>query len=134
MLINCSVCLGDIDLLDKQVSITNCGHFFHSQCLHDWLAQQSNCPECRTIVTRGNFASNIFPKINHDKMKSLEDKCGKLQSEVLEKEKECETVQKINQEILSRLKSLEDRCDGFQNEIFLLKISNSAMNESKLIV
>ena len=84
MLVNCSVCLGDINLFDKEVSILNCGHFFHSHCLDNWLVQQMNCPECRAIVTRGKFARNIFPKVNDEtasKLKMLEDKCESLQSE-----------------------------------------------------
>ena len=85
MLVNCSVCLGDINLLIyKEVSIINCGHFFHSHCLNNWLAQQMNCPECRAIVTRDNFVRNIFPKVNDEtvnKLKMLEDKCERLQNE-----------------------------------------------------
>ena len=84
MLVNCSVCLSDINLFDKEVSILNCGHFFHSNCLNDWLQQQMNCPECRTIVTRGTFAQNIYPKINGETLsqwKSLKDKFGDLEKE-----------------------------------------------------
>ena len=102
MLINCSVCLADINLLDKEVSITKCGHFFHSHCLNDWLAQQMNCPECRAIITRDNFIRNIFPK--------------------------------VNEETASKLKSLEDRCESLKSENVLLKMTNSALKESKLIV
>ena len=84
MLVNCSVCLGDINLFDTEVSILNCGHFYHANCLNDWFQQQMNCPECRTIVRRGNFVTNIFPKVNQEmvnKLKSVEDKFGKLQIE-----------------------------------------------------
>ena len=102
MLINCSVCLADINLFDRKVSILNCGHFFHSQCLNNWLAQQMNCPECRAIVTRANFVRNIFPK--------------------------------VNEETASKLKSLEDRCESLKNENFLLKMGNSGLNESKLVI
>ena len=84
MLINCSVCLADINLFDKEISILKCGHFYHEKCLSDWLQQQMNCPECRAIVSRGEFARNIFPKYNQEtlnKLKSLEDKCGDLEKE-----------------------------------------------------
>ena len=77
MLVNCSVCLADINLLDKEGSILNCGHFFHAICLNNWLKQQLNCPECRAIVKRGNFVSNIFPKVSRQ-VKALEDKSGVL--------------------------------------------------------
>ena len=83
MLVNCSVCLGDINLFDKEVSILNCGHFFHANCLNDWLNQQMNCPECRAIVCRGEFARKIFPKYNQEiikKLKYLKDKRGDLET------------------------------------------------------
>ena len=79
-----SVCLGDINLFEKEISILNCGHFFHDNCLNDWLNQQMNCPECRAIVTKGNFVRNIFPKVNDETLsqwKSLKDKCGDLEKE-----------------------------------------------------
>ena len=85
MLVNCSVCLDSINLLDREVSILNCGHFFHANCLNGWLDQQLDCPECRAKVTVGNFARNIFPKLNQEtvkQFKSLEDKYSKLQKEV----------------------------------------------------
>ena len=84
MLVNCSVCLGDINLFDKEISILNCGHFFHANCVNDWLQHKMNCPECRAIVIRGNLARNISPKINQEmvnKFKSLKDKFSKLQNE-----------------------------------------------------
>ena len=86
MLINCSVCLENINLFEKDFSILNCGHFFHDNCLNDWLNQQMNCPECRARVTRGNFAMNILPKFNDETLnqwKSLKDKKFFLEMENL---------------------------------------------------
>ena len=71
-------------MFDKEVSILNCGHFFHDNCLNEWLNRQMNCPECRAIVTTGEFARNIFPKYNQEtlnNMKSLKDKRGDLENE-----------------------------------------------------
>ena len=84
MLVNCSVCLGDINMFDKEVSVLNCGHFFHANCVNDWLQHKMNCPECRAIVISDNLARNISPKINQEmvnKFKSLKDKFSKLQNE-----------------------------------------------------
>ena len=84
MLVNCSVCLGDINLFEKEGSILNCGHFFHANCLNDWLKQQMNCPECRAVVTRGNFAMNLFPKVSDEirrQLKALENKSDDLKIE-----------------------------------------------------
>ena len=85
MLVNCSVCLEDINLsTDKEVSVLNCGHFFHANCLNDKLQQQMKCPECHNIVSSDNFAKNIFPKVNEEtasQLKSMENKCDELEKE-----------------------------------------------------
>ena len=84
MLVYCSVCLADINLFEKEVSILNCGHFFHDNCLNDWLKQRMNCPECRAVVTSGNFAMNLFPKVSDEtlrQLKALENKSGDLEVE-----------------------------------------------------
>ena len=151
MLINCSICLGDVNLFNKEVSITKCGHFFHSHCLNNWLYQQMNCPECRAIVTGDNFVRSIFPKVNEEtasQLKHLEDKCSELRTEVLWKEEQCDSLQKINQKTCNQLKYLKDKCESLQSEVLrkqeeceelrdenlLLKMWNSALTESKLIV
>ena len=114
MLVNCSICLGNINLLDKEVSILNCGHFFHANCLNGWLEQQMNCPECRAVVTRNNFVRNIFPKVNEEsQLKSLEDKCSELQNELLRK---------------------EEQCDALKIKMFLLQIGNSSFKKSKFTI
>jgi len=28
---------------------TNCGHVFHTSCLHGWLSKKKTCPICRSI-------------------------------------------------------------------------------------
>ena len=91
MLINCSICLGDVSLFDRQVSVLNCGHFFHANCLNDWLNVELNCPECRAPATRGAFAANIYPKLNQEtvsQIKSLEETKRQLLEIVEKKEKE----------------------------------------------
>ena len=128
MLVNCSVCLYDINLFDKEVSILNCGHFFHANCLNDWLQQQMNCPECRALVTRSNVVEHIFPKFNQhtvSQLKSLQDKCDNLQNE--------NSLLKLKnssyKDTVSKLKSLENKCNKLQREVLLLKINNLSLKK-----
>ena len=112
MLLNCSICLGDISLFNSQVSALNCGHFFHAKCLNDWLNVELNCPECRARVARGAFAANIYPKLNKDtanQIKSLEEKCG-------------ETANQLN--------SLQEKYSRLENDFNLLKMRNLSLNQS----
>ena len=84
MYVKCLVCLDDINLFDKKVSILNCGHFFHNNCLKDWLDRQMNCPECRSVVNREHYVRNIFPNINDEILshrKSLINRSGELKKE-----------------------------------------------------
>ena len=115
MLINCSICLRDISLYDRQVSVLNCGHFYHANCLNEWLDKELSCPDCRAQVTRGAFATNIYPKINEEtasQLKTLEEKCD---------------------ESASLIKSLKEKCENQTNHIKLLKMVNFSLKQSKLI-
>ena len=108
MLINCSICIEDINLLNSQASVLNCGHLFHADCLSKWLDVELNCPECRNPVIRGAFAEIIYPKPNQEtacQLKSLEKKCKDLQSE----------------------------CEKLKNEVALLKIKNLSLKKSEFI-
>lgn len=49
--IECSVCLSNIEAL-PELSITRCGHRFHSQCLAQWFQSHDSCPLCRAALVR----------------------------------------------------------------------------------
>ena len=40
----CSICLEDFKL-EEIVSLTNCKHIFHNQCIEKW--KNNTCPMCR---------------------------------------------------------------------------------------
>ena len=118
MLVNCSVCLEDINLLKKEVSILKCGHFFHTDCLNNWLKQQLNRPECRDTVKKGTFPTNIYPKLNQGTaVTQLKDDYDELRKEnVLLKKTISSQIEKVSQ-----TKRLEDECDELLNENISLK-------------
>ena len=47
---NCSICLNEIRANSSVV--TSCGHFFHQDCLSEWLhiAKKHTCPICREVL------------------------------------------------------------------------------------
>ena len=49
---NCPICLEPFIILHGDVCITSCGHYFHHECIRDWVANSGNetCPVCRTTV------------------------------------------------------------------------------------
>lgn len=42
----CSVCFLEFNVNDK-VSRLQCGHFFHPECVNEWLQKKCTCPICR---------------------------------------------------------------------------------------
>ena len=43
----CSICVCEYDNLDM-VSITNCNHIFHTDCIKEWGKYKQECPLCKT--------------------------------------------------------------------------------------
>ncbi|XP_072960061.1 RING-H2 finger protein ATL39-like [Typha angustifolia] len=44
----CSVCLGELEEGEVVRMLPGCKHFFHVQCIDEWLGAHSSCPVCRT--------------------------------------------------------------------------------------
>ena len=42
----CSICFMEFKVNDK-VSRLQCGHFFHGECINEWLRKRCTCPVCR---------------------------------------------------------------------------------------
>ena len=43
----CSICLSKIGPNDDKKEL-NCGHIYHKTCVHNWIRQKRNCPNCRS--------------------------------------------------------------------------------------
>ena len=43
----CSICLNEMKQTDKIRKMRDCNHFFHKDCIDNWLLIKSNCPYCR---------------------------------------------------------------------------------------
>ncbi|KAK5112359.1 hypothetical protein LTR62_004322 [Meristemomyces frigidus] len=49
--VSCPVCLEDVPVGEQVTSLVpSCAHWFHGQCVSEWLANNNTCPMCRTIV------------------------------------------------------------------------------------
>ena len=46
----CLICL-DIFQKDEIVTIINCNHIYHTQCLYTWFEKKKTCPICDKILT-----------------------------------------------------------------------------------
>jgi len=52
----CSVCLEDMTVNDWYKQLPKCGHYFHSECIDQWLTVSALCPVCRETVGEENGA------------------------------------------------------------------------------
>ncbi|KAK4409569.1 putative E3 ubiquitin-protein ligase HIP1 [Sesamum angolense] len=45
----CSICQEEYEL-DDELGKLNCGHFYHIDCIRQWLGQKNTCPICKTAA------------------------------------------------------------------------------------
>lgn len=43
---NCSICLENFKKKDKIITL-DCGHYYHDECITNWLKKDETCPLCR---------------------------------------------------------------------------------------
>ena len=55
----CSVCLDNLFSENNNVSVTQCGHMYHKDCLENSMKTNKKCPNCQTRITR--IVKKIFP-------------------------------------------------------------------------
>lgn len=46
---NCSICFDDFSNDDK-ISITECNHSYHTNCIEKWIKNKRTCPICRRTI------------------------------------------------------------------------------------
>ena len=52
---NCTICHEEIM---SDITVTSCGHSFHSTCLFKWFRQKNSCPLCREKLIDEECASS----------------------------------------------------------------------------
>ena len=80
----CSVCLEDLNPLDRIVGIveTECGHPFHSMCLLPWITQKleeghvPECPMCRAAIdpTSRGKVERMYNKVIEERKKTKDER------------------------------------------------------------
>lgn len=51
--LQCPICMEDF-VLDEKVKELSCRHFFHNDCIVEWLKLHATCPTCRTNLTEAS--------------------------------------------------------------------------------
>ena len=48
---NCAVCCDEMIHKKKVIKLPTCGHFFHKECIGEWVRVKPNCPICKSDLT-----------------------------------------------------------------------------------
>ena len=47
----CSICFEVMVRKEKVLTLPECGHVFHSECLFEWVRRKAVCPYCRNNIS-----------------------------------------------------------------------------------
>jgi Ring finger domain len=61
----CAVCLTEFEEGEKTRVLPNCLHFFHVDCIDEWLCKNANCPLCRSPITKDPAAVAVNQELDH---------------------------------------------------------------------
>uniref|UniRef100_A0A1I8AGR1 RING-type domain-containing protein n=1 Tax=Steinernema glaseri TaxID=37863 RepID=A0A1I8AGR1_9BILA len=81
---NCSICFGWLDNT-QHVSVTECNHVFHEDCLTRWNQRQRRCPMCRQKIHAVRRLVFNFAPFQQDRLQEELDKAYKLVGELEKK-------------------------------------------------
>jgi len=47
---DCSICINSFHKKDE-IRVLPCSHFFHKECIDDWIQKENSCPICRQLIS-----------------------------------------------------------------------------------
>lgn len=67
----CSICLNDFNY-NQKVKLLGCGHYYHTECIKQWLTKERKCPYCQSPFTlnREQFKKSL------ERRKKLVNSCA----------------------------------------------------------
>lgn len=64
--LTCSICLGDYKDSEWLRLLSDCGHFFHKECVATWFRLNHSCPMCRSSALPTPIAQVTPLSTTHD--------------------------------------------------------------------
>ena len=61
---SCVICKSDFEL-DEKITVLECKHIFHTECISEWIKYKSECPTCRAKI-HTTFTEEEEKNINND--------------------------------------------------------------------
>ena len=66
----CSICLSEYQAKETIRTIPDCDHYFHADCIDEWLKLNAACPVCRktpdqesALITHSTVSSSLSPPL-----------------------------------------------------------------------
>ncbi|EFA78308.1 hypothetical protein PPL_08959 [Heterostelium album PN500] len=65
---DCTICVNEFPLDTEAIKLP-CKHYYHFDCITQWLKMHSNCPNCRTQLPTNNSEYDAYSRIlaEHEK-------------------------------------------------------------------
>ncbi len=85
MNLECCICWEAFEGDNKKVSvIAKCGHYFHCDCIDDWLANHPTCPMCRCRTNHNQITTLTLAelkKLDSKDLKSRQDNASQTDNQ-----------------------------------------------------
>lgn len=121
-MMSCSICY-DVVLPANVLSLLNCGHIFHENCMNEWKKTSKTCPQCRKKTFKStqiypNFTTAGLDEQTNKLLQNERDEKERYRLHIATKEVDIELM-KATKDVITAIHIKE--MNGLRNEIGNLK-------------
>ena len=113
----CSICLDKLFLANTDVSVPQCGHMYHKDCLEGSMKIRKKCPNCRSEIT--SIVKTVYPDVDSElNYSGFSNEAKNILEEIVDYQKEkritiIDLIKKFDQEN----KSLKETNKSYQENL-----------------
>ncbi|CAK8674703.1 unnamed protein product [Clavelina lepadiformis] len=138
----CTICTDYFDT-ENSISVTPCGHLFHTVCLFQWIetcGAQKTCPQCRSRVTVKQIVEKIFlnlglndnesqldPYVLKNKLDEVELKLKNHDAEKDDLKSKIRAMETAKNNLKAKVEKLKGEVKSEKNIVHLLKADMETM-------
>ena len=117
MELQCSICLDKLFSANTDVSVPQCGHMYHKDCLEGSMKIRKKCPNCRSEIT--SIVKTVYPDVDSElNYSGFSNEAKNILEEIVDYQKEkritiIDLIKKFDQEN----KSLKETNKSYQENL-----------------
>ena len=121
----CSICLDKLFSANTDVSVPQCGHMYHKDCLESYMKIKNNCPNCRSEIT--SIVKTVYPDVyNELSYSSFSNEAKDILEEIIDYQKEkkiimIDLIKKLDKENTSLIETNKSYQENFKTANVFLK-------------